>query len=337
MTLNQRVYLVLDGRHFGGIEAHVCALCRKLSEHHIAATITLWHRYTDGNLPERLAALQLPVHYLSGSNLSKLQQLRTLARQGVLHSHGYKAGLLCRIATLSLGRRSVHTLHSGDCGDGAVKYYLNADLNSCGLSHTMAVSDAIAARVNRPLPVIRNFLTPPPLPQRKSSSTLRIGFIGRYCHDKGYDRFIRLALQDPQHHWVSFGQGELAETNQGAVEDRGFCRDVNDALAQLDLLVIPSRCEGLPLVALEALAAQVAVIAFAVGDLPKLIDSQVGALVKANDMTAIGDAITEFARLTPTQRQQLGQQGRARVQQHWHGDDTVLQCLIYYRAAGMMH
>jgi glycosyltransferase involved in cell wall biosynthesis len=51
----------------------------------------------------------------------------------------------------------------------------------------------------------------------------------------------------------------------------GRRHDITDLLDAADLLVHPSRCEGLPLVVLEAMAKRVPVIATAVGGIPEAL------------------------------------------------------------------
>ncbi len=58
-----------------------------------------------------------------------------------------------------------------------------------------------------------------------------------------------------------------------------------------DVALIPSRWEGMPLAALESMAAGVPVIASRVGSLPELIGDDCGWLVDAGDVAGIADAI----------------------------------------------
>ncbi|WP_298441716.1 glycosyltransferase family 4 protein [uncultured Ferrimonas sp.] len=328
------IFLVLDGREYGGIEAHVCHLWRLLSQAGHCVTLLLWQRYDDGSFKTQLNLQQLPHIGLIGSPRQKLQQLRQLAQKGVLHSHGYKAGILCRLAALGSGRRAISTFHAGECGHGKLRCYQWLDRLSARSSINLAVSERIAAQLPGSPMVIKNFVTHIAAPRQATGTPLQIGFIGRYCLDKGLDRLVALAQQLPQFGWHSFGAGELAPLlTPSNIEDHGFCHQVDRALAQLDLLVLPSRYEGLPLVALEALAAGVPVVAFAVGDLAKLIDDRVGRLVPENELTQMAQALRQLAAQTPAQWQQLRSQGQARVQAQWQGQQTLSQCLSCYQSA----
>jgi glycosyltransferase involved in cell wall biosynthesis len=68
-----------------------------------------------------------------------------------------------------------------------------------------------------------------------------------------------------------------AEVNAAArglpVEFSGWTADVYAALADLDVLLVPSRgLEGMPLTILEAFAAGVPVVAFRAGGIPEIVD-----------------------------------------------------------------
>jgi glycosyltransferase involved in cell wall biosynthesis len=78
----------------------------------------------------------------------------------------------------------------------------------------------------------------------------------------------------------------------------GIVAAVEALYSRLDLLVIPSRSEGLPNVLLEALRADVPVVATRVGAVPEVIDSPLaGVLVPPNDPIALADAIERSLRV----------------------------------------
>jgi glycosyltransferase involved in cell wall biosynthesis len=71
--------------------------------------------------------------------------------------------------------------------------------------------------------------------------------------------------------------------------------DVNNMLNVMDIFALPSLNEGLPMAMLEAMAAQKAVIASAVGDVPKVITEENGILLNAGDEQALTDAIIKLS------------------------------------------
>jgi glycosyltransferase involved in cell wall biosynthesis len=121
-----------------------------------------------------------------------------------------------------------------------------------------------------------------------------IAFLGRLIHDKGVDRAID-ALPDGATLVVG-GDGPERESlvkRAAGRRVRFFGHVAGDAklalLACADALVIPSRVDGAPTVALEALAAGLPIVATPVGGLPELLDASVAILAKE-----IGPALTRL-------------------------------------------
>jgi glycosyltransferase involved in cell wall biosynthesis len=81
----------------------------------------------------------------------------------------------------------------------------------------------------------------------------------------------------------------------------------------VDLLVLPSLSEGLPMVALEAMAHGIAVVGTRVGGVPEVIeDGLSGLLVPSADAGALARAIVTLLR-DQALRQAMGEAGRKRV------------------------
>ena len=132
-----------------------------------------------------------------------------------------------------------------------------------------------------------------------------LGVVGRLSPEKGVDVFLHacgtLARRDMTFSAIVAGDGpqrtelEMLRDALG-LHDRvrfvGTVSPVDPLYARLDLLVIPSRSEGLPNVLLEALRANVAVVATRVGAVPEVIDSpRAGTLVLPEAPAALADAI----------------------------------------------
>jgi glycosyltransferase involved in cell wall biosynthesis len=72
----------------------------------------------------------------------------------------------------------------------------------------------------------------------------------------------------------------------------GHVYDVDALYRMLDLLVLPSRSEGLPNTLLEAMQANVRIVATAVGAVPEVVATSPAArLVAPGSAAALGDAI----------------------------------------------
>lgn len=93
----------------------------------------------------------------------------------------------------------------------------------------------------------------------------------------------------------------------------GYRRDVGDLLAACDILVLPSRREGLGNAALEAMGAGRPVVASAVGGLAEaVIDGRTGLLVPPEDTAALGAALERLLR-DEGLRGRLGAAGPSRI------------------------
>jgi glycosyltransferase involved in cell wall biosynthesis len=132
-----------------------------------------------------------------------------------------------------------------------------------------------------------------------------IGVVGRLSPEKGVDVFLH-ACAELVNRGVCFlaiivGEGpqrrDLERLSRAlCLRDRvrfvGAVSAVQAVYSRLDLLVIPSRSEGLPNVLFEALGADVPVVATRVGDIPEVLEaSAAGVLSAADDPIALADVI----------------------------------------------
>jgi glycosyltransferase involved in cell wall biosynthesis len=86
-----------------------------------------------------------------------------------------------------------------------------------------------------------------------------------------------------------------------------------ELFAAIDLLVIPSKSEGLPLVLLEAMAMEVPAVACDVGDIASAIETGVsGMVVPAGDIDALSDAVQQLIADTD-RRNAMGKAARLRI------------------------
>jgi glycosyltransferase involved in cell wall biosynthesis len=107
------------------------------------------------------------------------------------------------------------------------------------------------------------------------------------------------------------------------VDLRGYVSDLIGAFRELDILVIPSLQESFGMVAVEAMAMGIPVVASRVGGLPEVIqDGVTGVLVPPANPRKLADAIGNLMD-NPEVRFQMGQSGRARVREHFDIDKNL--------------
>lgn len=160
-----------------------------------------------------------------------------------------------------------------------------------------------------------------------------VGTAGRFFPEKDYGTLLRgfaaFAASHPGAHLVMIGDGperRSLEALAGSCGDDiaarihflGWRTDLPEVLPLLDTFALSSRSEGLPLVALEALASGVPLVVTPVGDLPEVIadgTAQAGRLFPIGDHAALARALAALA--DEDAREVFAKAGRARVLQRY--------------------
>jgi O-antigen biosynthesis protein len=185
------------------------------------------------------------------------------------------------------------------------------------------------------LPTEASEAPPHPLPAAARGKTL-IGFFGRLSKEKGADIFIKIVRELARNHDLFFimtGEGPeqkslLAQIREYGLEDRiyapGFVDQVEPLMRAADIVVLPSRLDGMPLAILEAGALGKPVVASIVGSVPTVIEDQVsGLLCDIEDVSAFSRAILRLAG-DPELRQRMGAAAREKVTRQY-GLDRMLE------------
>ncbi len=332
------IWLFIDSRSVGGAERHVATLAQSLTKRGLAAEVVLYSNYGRNPWIEQLQAANVSIHFLDGSFTSLVKALRR-KRPGLLHTHGYKAGVLGRIAARMVGTPVVSTFHSGERFRYPVSVYHWLDDWTSFLGERIVVSKMIKRRVPFPSAHIPSFINTSKAPP---SGTLprRVGFVGRLSEEKRPDLFCTLARRSPPGvEWHMYGNGPMGarlELEYGdTVRFHGTVTDLEPAWSTLGLLVMPSRFEGLPLAALEALTAGIPVLASRVGDLSSVVvDGQTGWLFESGDIDAALSCLEDWRALDDPQQAIMRRACWTHVRTNFSELKWLPEVLVVYKHAG---
>ena len=137
-------------------------------------------------------------------------------------------------------------------------------------------------------------------------SEFRVVAAGRLSYEKGYDILLKaVALvkdKAPAFRLFIYGTGpEEANLRKSAeelgigdlIEFAGFVDNIKPLFREADLMILPSRSEGMPNVILEAWSQRLPVLSTAVGGVPEMIQpGQNGLLVPSDDPQAMADMLS---------------------------------------------
>lgn len=277
------IWQLLDARTFSGIEKHVEVMCEGLNAKGVTCQIVLLTPFSPHPFRERLIAKNIP-HLVLDGGFKALRKAVKLHKPSLIHTHGYKAGILGRW----VGVPVISTFHAGERGAFPVSLYQLIDEKTAfKAKQNFAVSKQVQARVKNSI-VLDNFV---PVKDECTKSSLPpvIAFVGRLSYEKAPDIFCEIAalMQNQGLTFRIYGDGamrqELEKKYAHIVDFRGFTEMTEKQWAEIGVLLMPSRAEGLPMAALEAMAEGVPVVASNVGALSDLTNYlfKVGEIDKA--------------------------------------------------------
>jgi glycosyltransferase involved in cell wall biosynthesis len=153
-----------------------------------------------------------------------------------------------------------------------------------------------------------------------------VGTVGRLSPEKGYELLLQAGKDVlktfPDAHFMIVGDGpqkdDLRETcDRLGLNSRviftGKRRDIGRLYSIMDIFVISSHTEGLPMVLLEAMASGVPVIATKVGSIPDVVSDGVnGLLVESGNVRQIREAIENLL-MNPEMGRRYSLEGRRSI------------------------
>ena len=269
----------------------------------------------------------------------------------VVHTHGYKADLYGFLAAWRSGKPVVATCHNWVGGTAALGIYNHLDrLALKKFSALAAVSDEVAQRLldsgvpAEKIKTIANGVDVQAFEHGEQPPALSVtgdkvvGMVARLDLQKGFKYLLR-AVRELCNLFdglkvVIVGEGPDRKAIEAMVEEYGLQSSVVLAgqlsnmpavYAAMDIFVLPSLNEGLPMTILEAMAASRPVVATRVGAIPKVIhDGENGLLVNPGNSEALRDAIASLLS-DPDRCRRMGEKAHEWVSRNYTSEAMALK------------
>jgi glycosyltransferase involved in cell wall biosynthesis len=361
-----QVLLVVDSLRCGGAERHVIDLARALAEEGQAVTVAcsvggpLRHELAEAGVEVRPLLSRLVKRRFSPAFAGELRQLIIAGSFDVVHAHIHASATAAAAALAGSDLPLVVTEHTEGPWRGPGDRWIS-EIAYRRADHLIAVSSAIrrllvdefrvspanvtyVANAVRPAPAP----APAPVPRRADGRDAPLlGCVARLAPEKGIDVFLRaaamVAADVPDARFVVVGDGTLAQelprlARHLGIGDRvdflGHRTDARAVMAGLDVVAVSSLTEGSPLVALEAMAAGVPVVASACGGLPDQIRHGIdGLLVPPGDPVALAGPMVRLIR-DPDLARRLAAHAHRRVLTDFSYPTMLARVWACYEAAG---
>lgn len=292
-----------------------------------------------------------------GLRPSLVLRLRSILRReriDILHTHHLGPFIYGAPAATLAGCRHVHTEHSHELYDTRRRQLLGALMSP--LAEVVAVTPEVSEYRKRfpgACQVIPNGVALPPddasmrargrLELGVGEDRFVVGCAARLSSEKDHlgllDAFARLLRREPKALLVCAGDGPLRGELRARAEDAGLndqvlwlgnLEDMQPFYSALDVCVLNSTREGLPLSLLEAMACGVPVVATNVGGVGELLAGDAGMLVPSGDPARLAAALASLAADNALAKS-LGTSGQARVRASYSVDYMVDRYVALYR------
>lgn len=246
---------------------------------------------------------------------AKLKYIVKTENITVIHTHHRMAAFY--VTLLQLYKKCIFINTSHNTFYNKVKLtrfaYKHAHLIACG---EMVKKNLVDEFGLRNVTVIHNAVKPfkgpvieePILKELHDQGYFLVGNVGRLTKQKGFKYFIESMPFVLKHHpktkFVIIGSGELEDSLKKEAQDLGvsddiiwlgYRKDVQNLMSQLDLIVLSSLWEGLPLTPIEAFSVGVPVIGTAVdGTVEEIKNENNGYLCKSKNRVDLAEKINQF-------------------------------------------
>lgn len=359
------VFLITRSDTIGGAHVHVQDLAVACQEdgHDVTVLVGGQGPYIEllrsrGLRVETLKHLTRPIHPLRDLlALIELVRAFRLMRPDLAHVHSTKAGLVGRLAAKLVGVPVIFTAHGWAFTEGIAERSRRFALflermaarwskaiicvsdydRRLALAHGVGSEESLV-RVHNGVPDVGGDLRA----IGHEGTKLRIVSVARLDVPKDHALLLEALAEVREIPWELelVGDGPLTEAvrekaRRLSLDERvhfsGLCNDVPERLARADMFVLVSDWEGLPLSVLEAMRAELPVVASDVGGVAEAVSDEVtGYLVPKGNRQVLAERLRTLL-LDGAKRRRMGVQGRARYEKEFAFE------IMYRRTMNLYH
>jgi glycosyltransferase involved in cell wall biosynthesis len=281
---------------------------------------------------------------------------RELQRRGIGHLHNHLSDASCTVTMLTAGLAGCtfsFSMHGPSIFYEPEKWRIDekirrAEFVACISWFCRSQAAAWVESEHWPkLKIIHCGVDASIIPPTTAQAGNRLLFVGRLTAFKGVPILLQ-AMQTvreahPDVHLTVVGDGpdrallERMSTDLGLDANVSFVgsrapSDVAELLGATDVFVLPSFAEGVPVVLMEALAAEVPVVTTRIAGVGELVEEGVsGLLVPPSDAGSLAAAIGELL-ADPARRRSMGAAGRRTVIEHFDSITEARRLLSLFTA-----
>lgn len=337
--MSARVLHLAESPYMGGITSHLVSVARAFQSRSDVEIVVaaLPGRRSDSTLFDALRALDRPAHLVSMRSrfdpraMRALRELVAAEKIDLVHTHNYRATLLCALARLPVP--IVNTCHGMVTEDSwKLRLWQSLEVRAMqGHAATVAVSgfvrEWLAARglEKGRVRTVYNGYRPDESDEAIARGELHIPddalivlFVGRMVPGKGVDLLLEAARGLPNLCVVVVGDGPLranceAIARAGRIDARfvGAQRNPAPYYRMAEVVALPSRMEALPMALIEGAAYGLPAIATRAGGIAEVvIDGTTGLLTDVGSVPQLRNAIERMT--DSTLRMTCGAAARAR-------------------------
>ena len=323
---------IASGDLWAGAEAQLLTLCKSLNsmnELHIDVILL-----NNGELENRLKLHNINVLVINELNYNSYEIVKKIKKQlltsqsQLVHTHRIKENILGSLAAKICGIPSVRTVHGSSEKltswmdyKSQVLSFLNWISGQFIQSKIIAVSQELEKNLrssyqNIKLTTIENGVDIDPLldiaknrKEQFQNNQINIAIVGRLVQVKRVDLFIKIAKYCTTHYpkldikYYIFGDGPLMQELKDysksiniidKIHFEGHVTNIHKRISEMDILLITSDHEGLPMTLLESMILGTNVIAHAVGGIKKVLkNGELGTLIYDQTEKEFADAINK--------------------------------------------